>query len=145
MPRPDEPHDAELASVKRIARVLDNGFVDPLLGLLPGAGDVIGSVLGLYVVGLAVRRKVAPVIIARMFMNLAVDAGLGSVPIVGDLFDVAWKANNKNVALLTESSAHGGKARARDWLAVVGAAAAFIGVFVLAIWGIIALFSRVFG
>ena len=136
MPRPDDPHDVELARVTRIARILDDGFVDPLLGLIPGVGDTIGSLLGLYVVGLALRRKVAPIIIARMFLNLAIDAAVGAVPFLGDIFDLVWKANDKNVKLLTDRSAHGGKASAKDWLAVVGAAAVFIGVVVLVIWAI---------
>jgi len=136
MPRPDEPRDVELARVTRIARILDDGFVDPLLGLLPIGGDAIGSLLGLYVVGLALRRKVAPVIIARMLLNLTLDAAVGSVPILGDFFDLVWKANDKNVKLLTDRSAHGGKASAKDWLAVVGAAALFIGVIVLVIFAI---------
>jgi len=145
MPRPDDPHDVELARVTRIARILDDGFVDPLIGLvLPGAGDMVGSLLGLYVVGLALRRKVAPIIIARMFLNLAVDAGIGAVPFLGDIFDLVWKANDKNVKLLSDRSAHGGKASAKDWLAVVGAAAVFIGVIVLAIWAIGAVLGAIF-
>lgn len=145
MPRPDDPHDVELARVTRIARILDDGFVDPILGLvLPGIGDMVGSLVGLYVVGLALRRKVAPIIIARMFLNLAIDAGIGAVPLLGDMFDLVWKANNKNVKLLSDRSARGGKASVKDWFAVVGAAAVFIGVIVLAIWAIGALLGAIF-
>src|SRR5690606_8958186 len=88
--RVTEP-DREIERVRVFARVLDDYFVDPLLGLvLPGAGDVIGSTIGIYTVVIAVRRKVSPVIIARMLMNLAVDAVVGFIPLAGDLFDIGF-------------------------------------------------------
>jgi len=133
------PPPADLERVRTITRVLDHYLVDPLLGLLlPGAGDLIGSLLGLYVVGLAVQRKTSPVIIARMLLNLALDAGLGVVPIVGDLADFAFKANEKNLALLSARPT-GGKATARDWLFVGGAALVFVAVIALVIYGVVAL------
>jgi hypothetical protein len=136
----ERDRDVELLRVRRVARILDDGFIDPLLGFfLPAAGDLIGSLLGLYVVGLALRRKVAPIIIARMFLNLAIDAGIGSIPILGDAFDIVFKANKKNVDLLESRSANEGKASAADWLAVVGAFAVFVGVLAAAIWSITAL------
>ena len=143
MPSPTDP---ELVRVKRIARVLDQGMIDPLLGLfLPGAGDLIGSGIGLYVVGLALRRKVAPIIIARMVLNLAMDAGLGAIPLAGDIFDLAFKANTKNLALLEDRSAHQGKAKATDWLAVIGAFLALFAVLALAIWALVRVLGAIFG
>ncbi len=137
--------DRELVRVKRIARLMDDAFIDPLLGLfIPGAGDLIGSGIGLYVVGLALRRKVAPIIIARMVLNLAIDAGIGAIPLLGDVFDLAWKANDKNVALLESRSAHEGKAKWTDWLAVVGAFAVLFAVLGLAIWAVVSLLRAIF-
>jgi hypothetical protein len=137
--------DRDLDRVKRIARVMDRGFIDPLLGLFaPGAGDLVGSAIGLYVVGLAMRRKVAPIIIARMVLNLAIDAGIGAIPLVGDIFDLAWKANDKNVALLESRSAHDGKAAWTDWLAVIGSFVALFAVLALAIWALVALLRAIF-
>jgi hypothetical protein len=136
--------DRELERVKRIARVMDGGFIDPLLGLfLPGAGDLIGSGIGLYVVGLALRRKVAPIIIARMVLNLAIDAGIGAIPLLGDVFDLAWRANDKNVALL-ESRTVQGRARWTDWLAVIGAFAALFAILGLAIWAVATVLRAIF-
>ena len=127
--------DAELERVKKLAKVLDHYLVDPIIGLvLPGAGDIIGAVLGVYTVGLAFRRKVSPVIIARMFLNLGLDALLGIVPFAGDLADVAYKANQKNVALLSERTT--GKASAKDWLFVVGAALLFFGAIALSVFAV---------
>lgn len=132
--------DPEITRVRTLARVLDGYFVDPLLGLvLPGIGDVLGSVLGLYVVVVAVRRRVSPLVIARMLLNLGLDAALGAVPLLGDVFDFAFRANRRNLALLTDRVAAGGRATLRDWLAVGGAAAVFAAVVGLVGWGIVAL------
>ena len=134
--------DPEVDRVRKIARVLDTYMVDPLIGLiLPGAGDLVGSMLGLYTVVLAARRKVSPVVIARMLLNLALDAVMGVIPFLGDITDVAFKANRKNIDLLTDRAHQGGKATPKDWLAVGGAAIVFIGVLALVIY----LISRVLG
>lgn len=144
-PVPSTTDDRELVRVKQIARLMDRGFVDPILGFfVPGAGDLVGSAIGLYVVGLALRRKVAPIIIARMVLNLAIDAGIGAIPLIGDLFDLAWKANDKNVALLESRSAHEGRAKLTDWLAVVGAFVALFAVLGLAIWAVVSLLRAIF-
>jgi hypothetical protein len=138
--------DTELDRVRVLARVLDRYFVDPLIGLVvPGGGDVIGSLLGIYTVMLAARRNVSPVIIARMLMNLAGDAVVGFIPLVGDLFDFGFKANVRNVELLTQRvESHGGRATAKDWLMVIGAGLVYIAVMALVVWGIIALFRAIF-
>jgi hypothetical protein len=137
--------DVELDRVRSMARVLDRFFVDPILGLIiPGGGDVLGSLLGIYTVVIAARRKVSPVIIARMLMNLAGDALLGFIPFVGDLFDFGFKANQRNVELLSDRSAHGGRATAKDWLLVVGSVLAFLVVLGLIGYGIVRLLRWVF-
>ncbi|NVB79357.1 MAG: DUF4112 domain-containing protein [Kofleriaceae bacterium] len=137
--------DSELDRVRGLARVLDRYFVDPLMGLvIPGVGDVIGSLLGMYVVVIAARRKVSPVIIARMLMNLTADAVIGIVPLVGDIFDIGFKAHLRNVDLLESRMSHGGRATAKDWAVVVGAALAFIAAMVLIVYGVIRLFRAVF-
>ena len=102
------PPSPELASIARgvrtLARVMDDYYLDPILGfVLPGIGDVIGSLIGVYIVIVAVRRGLSPVLIARMLINLALDAAIGALPILGDLADVAFKANDLNVALLVDA------------------------------------------
>jgi hypothetical protein len=136
----------ELERVRMVARVLDSYFLDPLIGLVvPGGGDVIGSLLGVYTVMIAVRRSVSPVVIARMIMNLGLDAVVGFIPLVGDLTDFGFKANKKNVDLLEKSiETRGGKASAKDWLVVVGAALAYIGIMAFVVWGIIKIFQALF-
>ncbi len=119
--------DPQIERVRKLARVLDHKLVDPVMGLLlPGIGDVIGSLLGLYTVALAAKRKLSPVVIARMLLNLGLDAALGIIPVVGDLTDFAFKANERNVALLVDRGESGGRATRKDWLMVAGAALLFV-------------------
>jgi hypothetical protein len=128
---------------RTLTRALDHYMLDPLLGLiLPGAGDLVGSLVGLYIVAIAVRRRVSPVVIARMLLNLALDAGLGLVPVLGDLADFAFKANQRNLALLVERT-DTRKATTRDWLAVGGAALALAAVLGLVVYAVVALISTV--
>jgi len=127
----------DIQAAETLAKWMDDRLLDPILGFFaPGIGDVIGSALGLYVVGVAFRRKLPLVTISRMLMNLGVDALVGAVPIAGDLFDVAWKANKRNVRLLRER--HEARAdTAGAWLRVIGAFAllvAALAVPVTAAW-----------
>lgn len=132
--------DRELQQVQRFAKILDRYMVDPVVGLvLPGAGDVVGSLLGLYIVGMAVRRGVSGVVILRMLLNLVIDAGIGVIPVLGDIADALFKANEMNLRLLTERGAAGGKATARDWLIVGGLAVAAVASVGFAIWVVAAV------
>lgn len=130
--------DRELARVRTLARVMDDYLVDPLIGtLLPGIGDLLGSLIGLYIVGVAWRRRVSPVLLARMILNLGIDAVIGIVPLVGDALDFKFKAHKKNVQLMIERPS--GRASPRDWLFVGAAAALYLAIMGLAIWGMVAL------
>lgn len=132
--------EADIRAAETLARWTDDRLLDPIVGfVLPGVGDVIGAALGLYVVGVAFRRKLPLVTVARMLVNLGIDALVGAVPILGDVFDVAWKANKRNVRLLRQRH----EARANtvgDWLRVAGAFALLIGavaVPVVAAWWVV--------
>lgn len=74
--------------------------LDALLGLVPGLGDVAGAAMGSYLVLLGSKLGAPKPVLARMVLNVALDALAGVVPVAGDLFDVAWKANTRNMALL---------------------------------------------
>jgi len=130
--------DRELARVQTLARVMDHYLVDPLIGfVLPGIGDAIGSLIGLYIVAVAWRRRVSPVLIARMILNLGADMVLGVLPIVGDAFDMSFKAHQRNAELLVQRTT--GRATWRDWVVVGLAAAAYVAVVALVVWGVIAI------
>ena len=133
------------ARARTLAKVMDRYGVDPLLGLfLPGVGDVIGSVIGLYLVVVAVRHRASPVVIARMLMNLGLDAmAVGAIPVAGDVFDFVFQANETNLALL--ESRPQGRAKASDWILVFGALALNLAILGFVIYGIVWLFGRILG
>lgn len=109
--RPASPPPAEdraLAVATTLARWMDDRFLDPLLGLvLPGVGDLLGSLVGLYPVVLACRRRAPKALLARMLLNLAADAAGGAIPIVGDIWDFMFKAHARNLDLLEARSSGG--------------------------------------
>ncbi len=73
---------------------------DALIGLVPGLGDAAGGLLGAYGIFAAYELGAPPVVLLRLLFNLGIDMLLGAVPLVGDLFDVAWKGNLRNVTVL---------------------------------------------
>ena len=80
--------------------------LDPVIGLLfPGGGDAVGGVLSLSVLLLALQNKLPVWVLGRMVLNIALDAAVGSVPLVGDLFDFGFRANQRNMNLLRSHSA----------------------------------------
>lgn len=108
--------------------------LDAIVGLIPGVGDVATTAVSLYILAAGVRYRVPKVTLLRMAANVGVDYLLGSIPVVGDLFDAAWKSNQMNVELLrnrasvsAEEAVHG---RASDWL--------FLGVIVLGLLALLA-------
>ena len=125
--------------VRVLAKLLDNsigipgtgwkiGF-DPIVGLIPGIGDLIGAVLSGYIILEAARAEVPGYTLARMLVNVGIDTLLGAVPAVGDVFDAAWKSNTKNVALLERHLANDQAAIRREKRGA--AAAIFAAVLVL--------------
>ncbi len=87
--------------------------LDAILGLIPGVGDTLSSLASLYILHAATRYGVPRATIMRMAMNVAVDYAVGSIPLVGDVFDVFWKSNKWNVALLRRHVAAGPQERRR--------------------------------
>jgi hypothetical protein len=104
--------ESRLDRLDKLTRLLDTAFpipgtryrigLDGLLGLIPGVGDTIGAAFSAYIVLEAARLGVPKGILLRMIGNLAVETVVGIVPILGDIFDIAWKANVRNLALLRE-------------------------------------------
>jgi uncharacterized protein DUF4112 len=131
------------AWIERLAWVMDSSIpigrwrigLDGIIGLVPGLGDLAGAVISALIVVAGVRAKLPGSAIARMVANVAIEAVVGAVPLLGDLFDMAWKANTKNVAIFREAL-HGQRSRRRDTLFVAGlllALAAIVAVPVVVI------------
>jgi len=97
--------------VRAVATVLDDAIrlpgtnirfgIDPLIGLIPGLGDLLGGAASAYIILEAARAGAPASVLARMALNVGIDTLVGSVPVLGDLFDFAWKSNTRNVRLLT--------------------------------------------
>ena len=104
--------DRRLERLRKVGWVLDSSFripgtrirfgIDAIIGLVPGLGDLIAGALSLYIIAESARLGVPRSLLARMGWNVAVDTFVGEIPILGDLFDVVWKANMRNLALLEE-------------------------------------------
>jgi uncharacterized protein DUF4112 len=102
-------HD-RVRRVRVLGKLLDNSIpipgtswkigLDPIIGLIPGVGDLAGALLSGYIVLEAVRAEVPTFTLVRMIVNVGIDTLLGAIPALGDVFDAAWKANTMNVALL---------------------------------------------
>lgn len=96
--------------------------LDAVVGLVPGFGDTVTSLVSFYILASAVRYRVPKVTLLRMGLNIGIDYIIGSVPLVGDLFDACWKSNQMNVALLsrraTVSAREAREGQLSDWLFV---------------------------
>jgi len=104
--------------------------LDPVLGLFPGIGDFLAAVLSSYVVVAAARLGAPRSVLARMLVNLGVDTLVGVVPLLGDLFDVGWKANMRNAALLEGYVIHPHATRRSSLVVVAAVAVALMLMFV---------------
>jgi hypothetical protein len=100
------------AGVDRLAWWLDNAITvpgtrfrigfDALIGLIPGVGDLIGTLLSSYIIAVAAAQGLPASALARMAINVGLEAIVGAVPILGDLFDAVWKANQRNIGLMAQ-------------------------------------------
>jgi hypothetical protein len=148
------------AWARALVRLLDRAFVlpgtrievglDPILGFFaPGAGDLVGGLATLALLHLGFKLRVPRVILLRMLLNIAVDAIVGTVPILGDAFDLFHRAAYKNLTLIEK---YGGtapqKPGAGDYAVVVLAAlvaVALLALPVLAGFGLLYVTARLFG
>jgi hypothetical protein len=146
-PAPRAPDD-----LHRLADLLDSAVripgtqvrvgLDPLLGLAPGLGDTVSAILAGWIVVRAAALGASPATLARMTGNVLVDAVLGAVPVLGDIFDVGYRANRRNLALLEGQLADPARRAAIDRRVVIAAAAVAVlmpvGVAALVGWLVLA-------
>ena len=124
-----------------LAHMLDDCFrvpgtsirfgIDGIIGLVPGLGDVLTGLVSCIIPLAAWVRGVPYVTLARMVANLAIGVSVGSIPIAGDAFDIAWKANRRNYKLLTRHLAEPRKHTWKDWMFLAAIGVLLAMVFVL--------------
>jgi Domain of unknown function (DUF4112) len=131
-----------------LSRMLDTWFrvpgtnirfgLDGIVGFVPGIGDLLAGLASTIIVLAAYVRGVPLITVARMVANLGIEVGVGLVPVLGNFFDIAWRANRRNYHLLERSLAGGRRDTWRDWLFVgllaMGLIALAMLPFMLALW-----------
>jgi hypothetical protein len=105
--------------------------LDGIVGFIPGIGDLIGGIASCIIIVAAWVRGVSYVIVARMVANVAIEVVVGAIPVLGDMFDIAWRANRRNYALLTGSIYEPRKHTIRSWF--------FLGVLCLVLGALVLL------
>ena len=112
--------------------------LEPIIGFIPGIGDLVSGGLGLYLISRALSLRLPGIVIARMVFNTLLDFVLGAVPVLGDLVDFVYKSNARNMALIREYATDPGAPTRQHWLFLGGAGLIIIGVLALlitaAIW-----------
>ena len=137
-----------VARARALARLLDDlvripgtniGIgLDPIIGLVPGVGDMLGGVMSTYILLVAAQEGAPTSVLIRMLGNIALDSVVGVVPVVGDLFDVGMKSNRRNVDLLERylGAPRETKAASRGVVALVFLAVTLlvVGVIAAGLW-----------
>jgi len=103
-----------VATAELLAKILDTTVkipgtpfylgLDPLLGLIPGIGDMLANLIGTVILVLAARLQMPQIVIARMSLNLLINGTVGAVPIVGDLFSIWFRSHARNAELLRRAA-----------------------------------------
>ena len=132
----DGSNDRALVALRKWAVLLDSAFqvpgtrwrfgLDPIVGLLPGAGDLVTGFFSVMILLHSVRLRIPKVVIARMMVNIGLDLLTGAVPLLGDLVDAAFKSNLRNLALLERHARPGVPPERSDYIFVWGCVAILV-------------------
>ena len=145
----------ELDRLRAIARLFDQAFavpgtkwrfgIDALFGLVPGLGDIVGALVAVYALHVARTLRAPGAIQLHMLGNIAIDAIVGTVPLIGDLFDFVFKAQTRNLALLdawvAEPDPTARRSRRGLMLVTIAVLTVFILMTVLGVYMLYLLFS----
>lgn len=144
----------ELSGYSTLAELMDRAFripgtrirfgLDAIIGLIPGAGDLLTAFVGTYGLWIARKLGVPASIQGRMLMNLGIDALVGAVPLLGDVFDVAFKAHIRNKVLLERWLATPHKAQRSSLVMLIAAIAALFLICGGVVWITILAFRWIF-
>jgi hypothetical protein len=136
-----------------IAKLMDAQFsipgtnfrfgLDGIIGLIPGAGDLSTLAISGYLLTIMAKNGASGYVLARMVLNVLIDAIFGMIPILGDIFDIAFKANMRNLKLMKEHYVEG-RHRGGAWKVIVPVMVVLFIVVGLIIWGTYELLARIF-
>lgn len=141
-----------MEALRRWAVLLDSAFrvpgtkirfgLDAIIGIVPGLGDLVAPIFTIVLLGTALRMKVPTVVVARMVLNAGIDMLMGLVPFAGDIGDVFWKSDLRNMALLERYARPGVLPTRGDYFFVLGSIAVVILLAVVPVLLLIWLLSR---
>jgi hypothetical protein len=126
---PAQPSPEGLLLARFLADLLDQRFVipgtsirvglDPIIGLIPGLGDIISNLVGSAILVIAARMGLPRIVLLRMGLNIAANAAIGSIPLIGDVFSIWFRSNAKNAQLLERYAAGGAQpSTVKEWVVV---------------------------
>jgi len=115
--------------------------IDALIGFVPVVGDLVSGGIGLFVVWRASRMGLPRIAVARMLANSAIDMIVGSVPLLGDAFDLWFKANTRNLGIMRRYLEQPDASTRNEWLVVAGLVASVAAVVLLVGWLVVSLVS----
>ncbi len=119
--------------------------IDALIGLVPFVGDLASGGIGLFVIWRASRLGLPKIVVARMLANLALDVVIGAIPVIGDAFDLWFKANMRNVGLLRRYLEHPERSTRSEWLALAALVGILAAVIVMLGWLLVSVLSALAG
>jgi hypothetical protein len=148
-----DSHIRTLAALRKWSVLLDSAFrvpgtnltfgLDPILGLIPGLGDLTSPLFAALLLLHAVRMRIPRVVQVRMVINAVIDVLIGLIPVLGDLFDFGWKANVRNLALLERYAHPESKATRGDWIFVLSIVGVLFALAVIPVILVVWLLSQV--
>ncbi len=156
LPPPRADRSRALMEVEGLAWLLDNSIpvpgtggrrlgIDALLGLVPVFGDLVRRGLGLFVVWRGSRMGLPRVVVARMLANSAIDFVIGSIPLVGDAFDLWFKANTRNLGIIRRYVEQPDTSTRNEWLVISALVGIVIAIVAVIGWMIVAVVAAVAG
>jgi hypothetical protein len=155
-PRSDAQRSRALAEVEGLAWLLDNSIpvpgtggrrfgIDAIIGLVPGIGDVTSGILGLLVVWRGSRMGLPRIVVGRMLLNTLLDIAVGAIPVLGDAFDLWFKASTRNLNLMRRHLERPDSSTREDWTAVLILVGVVVAVVVAIGWLIVAAVAALVG
>ncbi len=122
--------------------------LDPIISLVPGAGDWLAGALSSYFILLGARAEVPQSVLLRMGFNVLLDILIGSIPLLGDIFDIGWKANTKNAELLEkyqkDAASTEKQSKVMLWIVAAILLIAIIALLILIGWVVVEIFEALF-